>query len=958
MKLERTERLQAHTKGKRFSCFLYADRAHDLGDAVFVGAEDGKVSAFWLLENSSKISFVRETDLGKDEEAGTVEHHTGKVNCMMYSNHEKLNSPTSFGLLFTGGNDRVVKVWDSHGIMMQNMPHTGPVMQIADACDGSILTVTMDGYLRAWAPQSGRNMMLNPFFECIFHVNVLPSRVDGWLGPGLAVRPRGYWSCFVGDNEGAIAVYRKPPPDFNQSEEGNASLFKQLKRFAKWEGVHSLGVTSLHVLDHLNMLVSLSMDCTAKLLDPVLGQLMYTIPNRFKCAYTSVCPTPADSELLMVDELGNFCMYDFNKEQLVGDPLTLVAPPRVRKDKILKTHKDPMLGGMCRFRGSDKVLIFAFPEPKRGLTDREPEVLHGMHAHDIDSEAGEVALWRPVLDEPSLREFVGHKGNVVAIAPYVSPHRGQHHSTGKHGHGGAGEEKSGGHKKQWHGHSAHLLGEHSDDDQDSANRGAAMAAIKGDTVGEHRRRHMTERDREVIFQVSNEEQALFSAGDDGFIRCWDQYDRKEAYQFRLKDKAEIACMKMLWDSNSLVTGHEDGTITLWNSDAGTWVTSPHVLHEPLMCITEARNARVHYLVGGDYAGRVAVWNMTSFKVNPSNLPVELAFQGCHDKDEPGILGVAYHEKTDTFITGGTDHTVRVWRLGVESKTTLEAHNYPVCCLQSSEHFVLSGDEGGDIIVWRVIPAPTDKDTGTQHGLPTLRPAVRFFCHDLNVPSPAITTLHEVDAHRAFIAQAGNGTKRTTVVWKLWMQARTTKSKSNVEMMDLGTLSEIEKLHGDMKAAPKASGLSTPTFGGTPIISRAPSRERSRRGTVTMTPERTMRVKEVNKAREGEEEFHLLHNTNPDMYISVIECRTIFHKDMDVSCVSFTDEYATSKKHWKAKASDFGGGGHGLSKAYFGTSQGPVLSYGCQIGSDFGETVPQREEKEEGHKKEVQMTEPV
>ena len=72
MKLERTERLQAHTKGKRFSCFLYADRAHDLGDAVFVGAEDGKVSAFWLLENSSKISFVRETDLGKDEEAGTV----------------------------------------------------------------------------------------------------------------------------------------------------------------------------------------------------------------------------------------------------------------------------------------------------------------------------------------------------------------------------------------------------------------------------------------------------------------------------------------------------------------------------------------------------------------------------------------------------------------------------------------------------------------------------------------------------------------------------------------------------------------------------------------------------------------------------------------------------------------------------------------------------------------------
>ena len=241
MKLERIERLQSHTKRQRFTCFLYADRAHDLGDAVFMGTENGIICAYWLLSNSSRISFVKEIDLGKDEDADKIEKHNGKVNCMMYSNHEKLKSPTPFGLLFTGGSDRVVKIWDSHGVLIQNLPHSGPLQQVADACDGSILTVTMDGYLRAWAPQSDRDMMLNPFFECIFHVNVLPSRVDGWLGPGLAVRPRGYWSCFVGDNEGAIIVYRKPPPDLNHSDEANAALLRQLKRYAKWEGFHSLG---------------------------------------------------------------------------------------------------------------------------------------------------------------------------------------------------------------------------------------------------------------------------------------------------------------------------------------------------------------------------------------------------------------------------------------------------------------------------------------------------------------------------------------------------------------------------------------------------------------------------------------------------------------------------------------------------------------------------------------------
>ena len=67
-----------------------------------------------------------------------------------------------------------------------------------------------------------------------------------------------------------------------------------------------------------------------------------------------------------------------------------------------------------------------------------------------------------------------------------------------------------------------------------------------------------------------------------------------------------------------------------------------------------------------------------------------------------------------------------------------------------------------------------------------------------------------------------------------------------------------------------------------------------------------------------------------MYISVIECRTIDHRDMDVSCVSFTPD------EMKSRHGENGGSSHGLSKIYFGTSQGPVLSYGCQIGSAFGE----------------------
>jgi WD40 repeat protein len=234
MKFERIERLQPHTHGKRFSTFLYVDNAHDHGDAVYVGSEDGKVGVYWLMANSSKISNFREVDLPKEESA----HHNAQVNCMLHSRDEKLAPPTTYGLLFTGASDRLVKVWDSAGNHVQNLPHSGPVLRLADAQDGSILSISIDGYLRVWAPQAGRSMMLNPYFECVTHLSTIPSRVEGWLGAGLCVNSNGNWSCYVGDSDGGVSVYRKPPPDLNSTDEENAVLLKQLKLHAKWDQVY------------------------------------------------------------------------------------------------------------------------------------------------------------------------------------------------------------------------------------------------------------------------------------------------------------------------------------------------------------------------------------------------------------------------------------------------------------------------------------------------------------------------------------------------------------------------------------------------------------------------------------------------------------------------------------------------------------------------------------------------
>ncbi len=934
MKFERTERLQPHTLGKRFSCFLYVDHAHDHGDAVYVGSEDGKVSWFQLMANSSKISNAREMDLPAD--GGS--HHAATVNCIMHSKNEKLTPPTMYGILFTGASDRLVKVWDSDGNNIQNLPHTGPVLRLSDARDGSLLSISIDGYLRVWAPQIGREMMLNPFFECVAHLSTIPSRVDGWLGAALAVNTSRLWSCYIGDSEGTISTYRKPAPDLNSSDEENAALSKQLKLHSKWDKMHTLGITSLHMLASLDLLVTMSADCTAKVLDPVQGQLVFLIQNTNKCSFTGMAVVPGDGQMLMVDELGYMTVFDFNKEKVVGEPRELEVPRRVRRTKILSAHKDPMMGEMSLFRGGHKVLVFVHPKPKRGLTDRAAPVVSGLHAHDIDHEGGEIALWCPTKDDTSLREFNGHEGHVVAISAYVPISIARKVATTA----SANVSQAAAHVSIAGDDASNLDVESLTIDGGSQvmSRSEAMVSQMRASF-EHKDDHENalSKDNKHVFCASREEQVFFSAGLDGSIRCWDEFDCKEAFQFRMKNMAEICCMHTIWPMNIIATGHENGVIRLWNSDAGSWVTSPKVLKEPLMCLVEARNARAHLLCGGDYSGRIAVWNLTTFKVNQSELPVETSFEGPHDREEPAILSITYHAPTQTFFSGGNDRTIRLFRIGAESSAAVRSHGDAVCCLESSTTFLLSGDDSGEIILWRIFAASSrdrDSSMANKH-LPIVVPAVRFWNRDLNVPAPALMHLHEADRSRVFIVQAGNGVERCAIVWKVWLQSRGGAADAGFSNTDIAKLEELAEKHQAQPSSREKLTLLTPL---TPDTSLPGSSSSSRASTTTSRERRTVllgsreskrKVVEVDAPRKSDDLFHILNQTNPDVYISVLECQSIRHKEVDATCVTLSldadDGLLVSEQRTK-----------GIKYIYLGSSQGQVRRYNCPVHANFGEGI--------------------
>ena len=94
--------------------------------------------------------------------------------------------------------------------------HEGSITQIADSHDGTILSISVDGTVRLWKPQRGRNFLSQAFLECKADATYLSSTctvsIDGifvagtcvvrmkgaWL-TSMAVNALNSWSCYIAD---------------------------------------------------------------------------------------------------------------------------------------------------------------------------------------------------------------------------------------------------------------------------------------------------------------------------------------------------------------------------------------------------------------------------------------------------------------------------------------------------------------------------------------------------------------------------------------------------------------------------------------------------------------------------------------------------------------------------------------------------------------------------------------
>ena len=121
-----------------------------------------------------------------------------------------------------------------------------------------------------------------------------------------------------------------------------------------WEKVHQLGISKLFIKFDTNFLITLSFDCSCKILDATTGNSVYNLQNSHNCMYMGVTWSPM-GHFYLCDELGYLEVFSSQKERNVACLQLLQTGSERRTENILGEHRDP--GKMKYFLKSISILI-------------------------------------------------------------------------------------------------------------------------------------------------------------------------------------------------------------------------------------------------------------------------------------------------------------------------------------------------------------------------------------------------------------------------------------------------------------------------------------------------------------------------------------------------------------------------------------------------------------------------
>ena len=217
---------------------------------------------------------------------------------------------------------------------------------------------------------------------------------------------------------------------------------------------------------------------------------------------------------------------------------------------------------------------------------------------------------------------------------------------------------------------------------------------------------------------AEQEYRIFSASLDNTIRMWDPYDMCCTRVLK-EDRSEISSITCLRSRSKIVSGHDDGSLRLWNLDTGS-TTNLREHSNTVTCLVPAvfKGKDEELVLSGSFDGYICVWDMQK-KPAKGIIPHMLTKFQASDHSDSEILCLIHDRTKNVIVSGGNDTYVRVWSEAYELLGTHEGHSEAVTCLALDANFLFSGSEDFSVKVWDTVPSRGDGVTTAFKGGSTL-----------------------------------------------------------------------------------------------------------------------------------------------------------------------------------------------------------------------------------------------
>eukprot|EP00163_Fabomonas_tropica_P009523 TRINITY_DN19344_c0_g1_i1.p1 TRINITY_DN19344_c0_g1~~TRINITY_DN19344_c0_g1_i1.p1 ORF type:complete len:713 (+),score=78.61 TRINITY_DN19344_c0_g1_i1:208-2346(+) len=187
---------------------------------------------------------------------------------------------------------------------------------------------------------------------------------------------------------------------------------------------------------------------------------------------------------------------------------------------------------------------------------------------------------------------------------------------------------------------------------------------------------------------------LYSGSIDDTVRCWIPLDLAVDRVWS-SFEAEMSAFHFIPSMKTFVTGHDDGSVLMWNHDSGTAVIMEG--HENAVTCMAISNTRGHeFLITGGYEGWLGVWDIHRVYAGGSIL---IQMFAAHETE---IMSLATHNSKEYIFSGDNEGLIKVWHMEHHDLITeLQGHTEPVNSMCLDANFLFSGSDDGSVRMWDV-----------------------------------------------------------------------------------------------------------------------------------------------------------------------------------------------------------------------------------------------------------------